>query len=49
VKTVTDPTYLPTQRMRWDLQNETSTDGTSPASNADGSVYVDWVAQYRRG
>ncbi|MGN6446091.1 family 16 glycosylhydrolase [Amnibacterium sp.] len=49
VKTVTDPTYLPTQPMRWDLQNETSTDGTSPAANADGSVYIDWVAQYKRG
>jgi hypothetical protein len=49
MKTVTDATFLPTAPMRWALQNETSTDGTKPASNADGSVYVDWVAQYKRG
>jgi beta-glucanase (GH16 family) len=49
VKTVTDSKYVPTAPMRWDLQNEVSTDGSKPAANADGSVYIDWVAQYKRG
>ncbi|GAA2749660.1 hypothetical protein GCM10009869_06320 [Amnibacterium kyonggiense] len=49
VKVITSATYLPTSPMRWALQNETSTDGTKPSSGADGSVYIDWVAQYKRG
>jgi hypothetical protein len=47
IKTVTDSSYIPKNPMRWDLQCEISTDGTKPTSSSDGTVDVDWIAQYR--
>lgn len=48
VASYTDPAVIPTTRMRWDLQTEKSTDGTAVATNADGSIYIDWVVQYKK-
>lgn len=35
---------IPNTPMRWIIQTETAIDGTSPTDNAEGHVYLDWVA-----
>lgn len=49
VSTVTNTSYVPSTPMRWDLQNEKSTDGSVPTAGSDASVYIDWLVQYKKG
>ena len=40
----TTSTRIPNTAMRWVLQTETALSGEPPPANAEGHVYIDWVA-----